>query len=102
MSDRVASRLSPDEMTMVARALADPRRYGIVTELAAADAPVACCELSGVREVSPSTVTHHLRLLEQAGLVAVSRDGRFAILRFLRDRYDRYVRQLAEDATPRS
>ncbi len=95
------NRLSPDEMASIMRALADPRRYNIMTTLAAADAPVACAALPETRRVSASTMSHHLQQLEQAGLVEVSRDGRFAILSFMRDRYDLYLRQLAEDAAPR-
>lgn len=93
--------LSPDEMAAITRALADPRRYNIMTTLAAADAPTPCCALPETRNVSASTMSHHLQQLEQAGLVEVTRDGRFAILRFVRDRYDRYLRQLAADAAPR-
>ena len=92
--------MSPEEMSAITRALADPRRYSIMTALAAADAPVACCALLESRRVSASTMSHHLQQLEQAGLVEVSRDGRYAILRFLRDRYELYLRQLAADAAP--
>ena len=88
-------------MAAITRALADPRRYNIMTTLAAADAPTPCCALPESRNVSPSTMTHHLQQLEQAGLVEVSREGRFAILRFMRDHYELYLRQLAADAAPR-
>lgn len=91
-------RLPPDEMAAITRALADPRRYGILTTLAAADAPVACAALPGRSEISASTLSHHLQQLEQAGLVEVSRNGRCAILRFRRDRYELYLGQLAADA----
>ncbi|MBE7209528.1 MAG: helix-turn-helix transcriptional regulator [Gluconacetobacter diazotrophicus] len=92
--------LTPGELTAITRALADPRRYDIVTQLAAADADVSCCSLREAGRVSASTMTHHLQTLEQAGLVTITRDGRAAVLRFERARWEDYLRRLAADAAP--
>lgn len=96
-----SSFLTAPETAAIARALADPRRYDIMTELAAADGLVPCCALSDAGKVSASTMTHHLQQLERAGLVEIMREGRFAVLRFRRDHYERYLQQLAADAEPR-
>ncbi|WP_419730743.1 ArsR/SmtB family transcription factor [Lichenicola sp.] len=89
-------------MTLVMRALGDPRRYDIMMQLAAADAPVPCYALDQTAQVSASTMSHHLQQLEQAGLIDVSRDGRFTVLRFVRARYEDFLRQLADSAAPAS
>ena len=90
--------LSPEDTVTILRALADPRRYDIVRELAASDRPVACCHLAQAGQVGASTMSHHLQQLEQAGLIAVTRDGKFAVLHLARPRYDAFLRQLAADA----
>ncbi|MCQ8240004.1 ArsR/SmtB family transcription factor [Rhizosaccharibacter radicis] len=92
--------LSATDVTLITRALADPRRYGIVTQVAGAGDTLQCCALAEAGRVSPSTMTHHLQQLEQAGLIEVTRDGRFAKLRFVRDRYERYLSRLQHDAAP--
>ena len=90
--------LSPQDTVAILRALADPRRYDMVRELAASAAPIACCNLAQAGHVSASTLSHHLQQLEQAGLVDITRDGKFALLRLVRPRYDAFVNQLAADA----
>ena len=90
--------LSPEDTMAVLRALADPRRYDMVRELAASDLPVACCTLAQAGQVGASTMSHHLQQLELAGLIDVTRDGKFAVLRLVRPRVEAFVRQLAADA----
>src|SRR5919204_693191 len=54
------------------KALGDPARVAIVNRLAAAD-EVCVCELVGPLGLSQPTVSHHLRVLREAGLVEVAR-----------------------------
>jgi DNA-binding transcriptional ArsR family regulator len=79
----------------VARVLSDPRRFGMLKEIAGSNAPLACCALAEAQKVSAATISHHVKELEGAGLVEIVRDGRFAKLTFRRDIYDAYIRQLA-------
>ncbi|MGH8048059.1 MAG: ArsR/SmtB family transcription factor [Chthoniobacterales bacterium] len=55
-------------------ALADPTRRGILELLARAECRVA--ELARPFSISPPAVSRHLRVLERAGLIKRSRDGR--------------------------
>ena len=100
MAHCIDPELTADDMTVVMRALGDPRRFDIMMQLATADAPVACYTLAQAGKVSPSTMSHHLQQLEQAGLIDVSRNGKFTVLRFVRARYEGFLRQLAESASP--
>src|SRR2546423_14654049 len=56
------------------KALADPTRVAIVNRLAAAD-EVCVCDLNSAFELSQPTISHHLRILREAGLVQASRRG---------------------------
>jgi len=64
------------------KALADPARVVIVNRLAAAD-EVCVCDLNAALELSQPTVSHHLRVLRDAGLVESSRRGTWAFYRLV-------------------
>jgi DNA-binding transcriptional ArsR family regulator len=55
-------------------ALSDPTRRAILARLALGEATVG--ELGAPHAVSPPAITKHLKVLEQAGLVARRKDGR--------------------------
>jgi ArsR family transcriptional regulator len=54
------------------KALADPSRVAIVNRLAGAEA-VCVCDFIGALGLSQPTVSHHLKVLREAGLVEVAR-----------------------------
>jgi ArsR family transcriptional regulator, arsenate/arsenite/antimonite-responsive transcriptional repressor len=60
----------------VARALADPTRFRLLREIAA-NAEITCRELVERLPVSQATVSHHLKVLAEAGLVSARQDGAF-------------------------
>ena len=62
----------------VLRALADGTRFDLYRTVAAARGPVCVCHLVDRFAVSQPTVSHHLRVLREAGLVTVSRRGTWA------------------------
>lgn len=77
--------LAPAERDALAarfKALADPTRVAIVNRLAAAD-EVCVCDLTAAFELSQPTVSHHLRVLREAGLVESSRRGTWAFYRLV-------------------
>src|ERR671934_1182663 len=57
------------------RALADPTRVAIVNRLSGAD-ELCVCDLTPAFELSQPTISHHLKILREAGLVESSRPGR--------------------------
>ena len=59
-------------------ALADPVRLRVLSILAAAPGGETCvCEFVGLLGKSQPTVSHHLKVLSEAGLVAGDRRGRW-------------------------
>jgi len=64
--------LDPDIRLLAA--LADPTRLAIVRELAAGD-PVCACDFDSCCDVSQPTISHHLKVLREAGLVVAERRG---------------------------
>ena len=60
------------------KALADPTRLDVFRLIAAQEAPVCVCDIAERFAVSQPTVSHHLKVLREAGLVTVSRRGVWA------------------------
>jgi ArsR family transcriptional regulator len=57
------------------KALADPARVAILATLARADQEVCVCDFTAGLGLNQSTVSHHLKLLKDAGLVDSVRRG---------------------------
>lgn len=76
-----------DELAARFRALADPTRVAIVNRLAGAE-EVCVCHLTGAFELSQPTISHHLRILREAGLVEASRRGTWAYYRLVPETVD--------------
>jgi ArsR family transcriptional regulator, arsenate/arsenite/antimonite-responsive transcriptional repressor len=75
------------DLALLFKALADPTRVSIVNRLAAGECCV--CDLTAVFELSQPTVSHHLRILRDAGLVEAERRGTWAHYRLVPDAIDR-------------
>jgi ArsR family transcriptional regulator len=76
-----------EELAARFKALADPTRVAIVNRLAAAD-EVCVCDLNAVFELSQPTISHHLKILREAGLVESTRRGTWAYYRLVPESID--------------
>jgi ArsR family transcriptional regulator, arsenate/arsenite/antimonite-responsive transcriptional repressor len=76
-----------EELAARFKALADPTRVAIVNRLAAAD-EVCVCDLNTAFELSQPTISHHLRILREAGLVDATRRGTWAYYRLVPEAID--------------
>ena len=65
-------------MAAVAKALGDPVRVQLVDVLRKHAGKVCVCELVPLFELSQPTVSHHLKVLRQAGIVGSEREGLWA------------------------
>ncbi len=88
-------KLSAREVERIARALAEPRRVHLLRQIGANGDPTPCAALLRAQEISPATLSHHLKELETAGLVEVSRAGKCMNLVLRRDVLRAYLEQLA-------
>ena len=64
------------------RALADPTRVAIVNRLSTAD-ELCVCDLTAAFELSQPTISHHLKVLRDSGLVESTRRGTWAYYRLV-------------------
>jgi ArsR family transcriptional regulator len=65
-------------MAEVAKALGDPVRVQLIDVLRKHAGKVCVCELVPLFDLSQPTVSHHLKVLRQAGLVGSERQGLWA------------------------
>ncbi len=86
----LSSPLSEERATVLARdfaALADPVRLRLLSLIASVPGGEACvCELVEPLERSQPTVSHHLKILADAGLIVGEKRGRWVWYRPVRER----------------
>src|SRR6476660_8872837 len=81
--DREAS----EELAARFKALSDPTRVAIVNQLSAAD-EVCVCNLTAAFDLSQPTISHHLKILREAGLVESTRRGTWGYYRLVPEAVD--------------
>lgn len=94
------SRLDTADATELAArlaALADPVRLQMLSIISSSDTGEVCaCDFVGPIEKSQPTVSHHLRVLADAGLVQGDKRGRWVWYRVAPDAIDGIVQTLGE------
>lgn len=71
------------------KTLGDPHRLAILATLARADDEVCVCDFTGGLPLNQPTVSHHLKLLRDAGLVRSERRGTWVYYRLAEDARER-------------
>ena len=74
-----------DPDVQLLQAVADPVRLSIVRQLAACDDAVCACDFTECCTVSQPTVSHHLKVLRDAGVVTTRRQGTYIYYRLAPD-----------------
>jgi len=81
------------DVAKIAKALSDPTRLQIY-EMIAASPDTICSTVVSHCDVSPATISHHLRVLSDAGLIETRRAGKFIHNRALPETMQAYTRAL--------
>jgi ArsR family transcriptional regulator len=79
---------SLDPEVRLLAALADPTRLAIVRQLAR-DTETCACDFTTCCDVAQPTVSHHLRVLREAGVVTSERRGQWIFYRLASDTAER-------------
>jgi|SRR5580658_1116059 ArsR family transcriptional regulator len=80
--------LDPTDRTGAAtlfKALADPHRLAVLATLARAEDEVCVCDFTSGLPLNQPTVSHHLKVLREAGLVTGERRGTWVYYRLAAD-----------------
>jgi ArsR family transcriptional regulator len=86
----VLSTSAAERLASLFKALADPARVKLVSLIAASDGGEACiCDLTEPLGLSQPTVSHHMKMLVDTGLVSRDQRGKWAYYRVNADALDR-------------
>lgn len=88
------------EHAALLKAIADPHRLTIVATLARSPEAVCVCDFTESMPINQSSVSHHLAILRDAGIVTSERHGTWAYYSLAPDVRDRLLKAL-DEALPR-
>jgi len=85
--------LQPGQFERIAKALSDPRRFALLEQISAGkECPQST--LCRMFPVTKATISHHLKELQQAGLVSSEKDGQYCCYTVRRDVLQAYSDEL--------
>jgi ArsR family transcriptional regulator len=79
----------------ISKALADETRL-MIFEAISRQKQMNCGEIVSLQGVTPATVSHHLKILNEAGLIECRREGQFVYSRTAPEVVKAYTRALAQ------
>jgi ArsR family transcriptional regulator len=82
------------QIEKISKALADETRLRIF-EAISANRQINCGEIVSMRGVTAATVSHHIKILSEAGLISCRREGQFVYSRVVPETIAAYARALA-------
>lgn len=85
------------QVEKISKALADQTRL-LIFEAISAKGQMNCGEIVSMREVTPATVSHHLKILNEAGLIECRREGQFVYSRSVPEAIEQYTCTLSKMA----
>lgn len=88
------------QIEKISKALGDETRLRIF-EAISRSKQMNCGEIVSMRGVTPATVSHHLKILNEAGLIACRRDGQFVYSEAVPETVEEFTRALAKMARSR-
>jgi len=89
--------MNHSEVEKISKALADETRLRIFEAISASDR-ISCGDIVSMRGVTPATVSHHLKILNEAGLISCQREGQFIYNQAIPATIEAYTRALSKMA----
>lgn len=92
-------RAEADELAALLKAVADPARLQLLTLIRGSEGGSACaCDLTPSVGLSQPTVSHHLKVLTEAGLLTRERRGSWAWFTVVPERLAQLSRVFGQDS----
>jgi ArsR family transcriptional regulator, arsenate/arsenite/antimonite-responsive transcriptional repressor len=87
--------MNRSQIEKISKALADETRLRIFESISRCG-QMSCGEIVTLRGVTPATVSHHLKILSQAGLIYCRRQGQFVYSEAVPETVEQFTRALAK------
>jgi ArsR family transcriptional regulator, arsenate/arsenite/antimonite-responsive transcriptional repressor len=85
------------QIEKISKALADETRL-MIFQAISCQKHMNCSQIVSLQEVTPATVSHHLKILVEAGLVQSRREGQFVYNQAIPGKIEEYTRALTSIA----
>lgn len=96
------ARMTDKEVAQIGKALGDPNRLAIYTQIAQHD-ELFCGEMHGKHAISAATLSHHLKVLHDLGLITSRKEGLNVYYRSVPEKFSgylHYLKNIAKDSRP--
>ena len=87
------AKMTDDEVAQIGKALGDPNRLAIYTQIAQHD-ELFCGEMHAKHIISPATLSHHLKVLHDLGLITSRKEGLNVYYRSIPEKFAGYIQYL--------
>jgi ArsR family transcriptional regulator len=87
------AKMTDDEVAQIGKALGEPNRLAIYTQIAQHD-ELFCGEMHAKHTISAATLSHHLKVLHDLGLITSRKEGLNVYYRAIPEKFAGYVRYL--------
>jgi ArsR family transcriptional regulator len=87
------SKMKDDEVAQIGKALGDPNRLAIYTQIAEHD-ELFCGEMHAKHTISGATLSHHLKVLHELGLITSRKEGLNVYYRSVPEKFAGYLQYL--------
>ncbi|SEG36545.1 ArsR family transcriptional regulator [Bryocella elongata] len=81
------------EAMQIAKALGDAHRFAIYSQIAQSD-ELFCGEMCAKHTISPGTLSHHLKILTELGLITSRKEGLNVYYRVIPETFAAYLKYL--------
>jgi ArsR family transcriptional regulator, arsenate/arsenite/antimonite-responsive transcriptional repressor len=89
VTGEVLDQADAERLAAALKAIADPARLRLISIVAASDSGEVCvCDFTGPIGLSQPTVSHHLKILVDAGVLTREQRGKWAYYRLVPDALD--------------
>jgi ArsR family transcriptional regulator len=86
-------KLTDSDVAQIARALGDPNRLAIYSQIAQHE-ELFCGEMHAKHAISAPTLSHHLKVLTDLGLITSRKDGLNVYYRIVPQKFEAYLKYL--------
>jgi len=88
------AKMTDDEAAQIGKALGDPNRLAIYTQISQCSDELYCGEMHAKNAISPATLSHHLKVLSELGLITFRKEGLNVYYRAIPEKFSGYIRYL--------
>jgi ArsR family transcriptional regulator len=86
-------KMTDEEVAQIGRALGDPNRLAIYTQIAHHD-ELFCGEMHAKHKIAAATLSHHLKVLTDLGLITSRKEGLNVYYRVVPQKFADYLKYL--------